>query len=76
MSQNKAKVSIQRADDFQEMDSLLSEAIALLDDRNAKVGALLQSEALPNPEQALLLDDAESAPAPEDSSEPPAVTEA
>jgi hypothetical protein len=76
MSQNKAKVSIQRADDFQEMDSLLSEAIALLDDRNAKVGALLQSEALPNPEQALLLDDPESAPATEDGSEPPVATEA
>jgi hypothetical protein len=76
MSQNKAKVSIQRADDFQEMDSLLSEAIALLDDRNAKVGALLQSEALPNPEQALLLDDPESAPGTEDGSEAPVATEA
>jgi hypothetical protein len=76
MSQTKAKVSIQRADDFQEMDSLLSEAIAMLDDRNAKVGALLLSEALPNPEQSLLVDDSEAAPAPEDGGEPPAATEA
>lgn len=47
MSQ-KARVSIQRENDFQEMDAILAEAMASLDDRNAQVSALLQSELDPS----------------------------
>jgi hypothetical protein len=63
MSQ-KPKVSIQRGDDFQEVDSLLSEAMADLDDRNARVSQLLQAEADPaisNPELLVAAELAEEA---------------
>lgn len=63
MSQ-KPKVSIQRGDDFQEVDSLLNEAMAALDDRNARVSQLLQAEADPaisNPESLLAAELAEEA---------------
>lgn len=72
MSQ-KPKVSIQRGDDFQEVDSLLSEAMAALDDRNARVSQLLQAEsdpAISNPESLVAAELAEEA-AEADASEKP-----
>jgi len=63
MSQ-KPRVAIQRGDDFQEVDSLLSEAMAALDDRNARVSQLLQAEADPaisNPESLVAAELAEEA---------------
>jgi len=63
MSQ-KHKVSIQRGDDFQEVDSLLSEAMATLDDRISRVSQLLQAEANPaisNPELLVAAEEAEEA---------------
>lgn len=63
MSQ-KHKVSIQRGDDFQEVDNLLSEAMATLDDRISRVSQLLQAEANPaisNPELLIAAEEVEEA---------------
>lgn len=40
----KEKVSIVRSDDFEEVDAALSEALASLEEANARVAQLLQSE--------------------------------
>ncbi len=74
MSQ-KNKISIQREDVFQEVDTLLSEAMASLDDRNTRVLELLQAEsniALAVPEYAEAPEADEPVPAPEDGQEPTA----
>lgn len=48
MSQ-KPKVAINREDDFQEVDALLTEALASLEETNARVLSLLESEPTPPP---------------------------
>jgi len=67
----KKKISIQREDVFQEVDALLSEAMASLDDRNARVAELLQAESDPSiavPEYAEVGDE-DPAPAAEAAAE-------
>lgn len=75
MSQ-KNKISIQREDVFQEVDALLTEAMASLDDRNTRVVELLQAEsntALLVPEYAEMSEEAEQQPSqPEGGQEPAA----
>ncbi len=74
MSQ-KNKISIQREDVFQEVDALLSEAMASLDDRNTRVVELLQAEsntALLVPEYAEMTEESEQPPEPEGGQEPAA----
>lgn len=63
MSQ-KPRVSIQREDDFQEVDALLNEALAALDESNARVASLLESEPAPSPVETGTGDDTDAAAAP------------